>query len=354
MTGQGALACFGEDSRLFKPLVAPSRNVTQAFAAAKMQQDVGDALSLINSFKGKQAAMVKMRAQLPAGSPELAAAEKELRQLAASLNSSYHCKLLLKYHAHPSVRRHFSSLVDKSYEEATPEMLRILKAQGYDVSNLRFKSFRNSSSAGSSSMDLDLALQETPGMVILKNGKPVSVGEFQGDAQKALNQAYHKVTGFSATRSEVNLTTSVHSESYATKALLKKNVNFGQLTPEEIASIGKVLGVKLDKIQGDPVLSQIAKMQSQCRESAKEIENMLLKDLRQKYQNAKPGSPEAQQAAADIAYWTDMLKNFKQIGMQETNPYTILELDRAVRAQTGGKGVQEASRDVSHAFGIRR
>ncbi len=99
MTAKGSLAYFGEDSRLFKPLVAPSRNVTQAFAAAKMEQDVGDALTLINHFKGKQASMAKMRAQMPAGSPELAAAEKELKQLAASLNSSYHCKLLLKYHA---------------------------------------------------------------------------------------------------------------------------------------------------------------------------------------------------------------------------------------------------------------
>ncbi len=350
LTGKGALALFGEDSRLFKPLIAPRANVTQAFAAAKMEQDAGDALSLINSFKGKQAAMAKMRAQVPAGSPQLAAAEKELKQLAASLNSSYHCKLLLKYHAHPSVRRYFSSLVDKSYEEATPEMLRILKAQGYDVSNLRFKQCRNSSSAGSSSMDLDLALQETPNMVILKNGKPVTIGEFQKDGQRALNEAYHKATGFSATRSEVNLTTSAHSESYATKALLRQKVNFGKLTPEEIASIGKVLGVKLDKIQGDPVLSQIAKMQSQCRESAKEIENMLLKDLKQKLAKAPAGSREAQQTQADIKYWTDMLNNFKQISMQETNPYRIIELDRAIRAQTGGKGVQEVSRDLSRAF----
>jgi len=350
LTAKGTLSLVGEDSLLFKPLVAPRPNVTQAFAAAKMQQDVGDALSLINNFKGKQAALAKMRAQLPAGSPELAAAEKELKQLAASLNSSYHCKLLLKYHAHPSVRRYFSSLVDKSYEEATPEMLRILKSQGYDVSNLRFKSFRNSSSAGSSSMDLDLALQETPNMVILKNGKRVEVGQFQEDAQKALNEAYHKVTGFSATRSEVNLTTSAHLESYKTTALLRQKVNFSKLTPDEIASIGKVLGVKLDKIQGDPVLSQIAKMQAQCRESAKEIENMLLKDLKQKLAKAPAGSPEAQQTQADINYWTDMLKNFRQISMQETNPYRILELDRAIRALTGGKGSQQVSRDLARAF----
>ncbi len=151
-------------------------------------------------------------------------------------------------------------------------MLRILKAQGYDMSNLRFKSCRNSSSAGSSSMDLDLALQETPGMVILKTAKLSRWLNSRKDAQQALNEAYHKVTGFSATRSEVNLTTSEHAESYKTKALLKEKVDFSKLTPEEVASIGKVLRVKLDKIAGssklnttgDPVLSQIAKMQAQA------------------------------------------------------------------------------------------
>ena len=354
LAAKGSLALFGENSILFKPVLGPSRNARLAFAEAKMKQDVKDAESLIGLYQEKQTALALMKTRRPAGSPELQQAEKELKQLAASLNSSYHCKWLLKYKAHPSVRRSFSAMVDESYRETTPGMLRLLEKQGYDVSNLRFKPTRNASSAGTSSMDLDLALQEPPGLVITKGGKPVSISEFQRDAQQALNEAYHSATGFSANRSEVNLTTSLHSESYASKALLKKNVNFSRLTPDEVASIGKVLNVKMDKIQNDPVLSEIAKVQSQCREAAKEIENMLLKDLRQKLQTAKPGSPEAQQAAADITYWTDMLKNFKQISMQETNPYTILELDRAVRAQTGGKGVQEASRDLSRAFGTRR
>jgi hypothetical protein len=311
---------------------------------------VKDAQSLIGSFQEKQLAMVRLRAQVPAGSPQLLQAEKELQQLAASLNSSFHCKLLLKYHAHPAVRGYFSRLVDQSYAEAQPKMLRLLQAQGYDVSNLRFKPMRNASSAGTSSMDLDLALQEPPGLVILKNGKPVSIGEFQDDAQKALNQAYHGVTGFSATRSEVNLTSSAHSESYATKALLRKKVNFSQLTPEEVESIGKVLNVKLDKIEKDPVLSEIAKVQAQTREAAKEIENMKLKDLEQKLAAAPPGSREARQAQADINYWKGMLKDFRQISMQETNAYTILELDRAIRMKTGGKGVQEVSRDLAGSF----
>ncbi len=77
---------------------------------------------------------------------------------------------------------------------------------------------------------------------------------------------------------------------------------------------------------------------------------MLLKDLQQKLAKLPPGSREAQQAQADINYWTDMLKNFRQISMQETNPYRILELDRAIRGLTGGKGTQEVARDLTRAF----
>lgn len=347
---KGALSYYGPDSTLFKPVLGPGRNVKLAFDAARMQQDVDDAKALIGFFQEKQAAMARLRAQLPAGSPQLAQAEQELGRLAASINSSYHCKLLMKYHAHPAVRSLFTRLVDQSYAEAMPEMLRLLKAQGYDVSNLRFKPMRNASSAGTSSMDLDLALMETPNLVITKNGKPVSIAQFQQDGQRALNEAYHSVTGFSATRSEVNLTTSAHAESFASKRLLKAKVNFDQLTAEEVESIGKVLGVKHDKIEGDPVLGEIAKLQAQSRESAKEIDNMLLPQLQQKLSKAPAGSREAQQAQADLHYWQDMSRNFKQAAARETNPYAILQLDRTVRQQTGGKGFQEVSRDLVRQF----
>jgi len=347
---KGALSYYGPDSTLFKPVLGPGRNVKLAFDAARMQQDVDDAKALIGFFQEKQAAMARLRAQLPAGSPQLAQAEQELGRLAASINSSYHCKLLMKYHAHPAVRSLFTRLVDQSYAEAMPEMLRLLKVQGYDVSNLRFKPMRNASSAGTSSMDLDLALMETPNLVITKNGKPVSIAQFQQDGQRALNEAYHSVTGFSATRSEVNLTTSAHAESFASKRLLKAKVNFDQLTAEEVESIGKVLGVKHDKIEGDPVLGEIAKLQAQSRESAKEIDNMLLPQLQQKLSKAPAGSREAQQAQADLHYWQDMSRNFKQAAARETNPYAILQLDRTVHQQTGGKGFQEVSRDLVRMF----
>jgi hypothetical protein len=351
LVGKGALHFFGEDSALFKPLVRPRVGVQQQFAAAKFAQDVDDAQKLVTLFKEKQVGLAMARTQHPAGSPKLTEAEAELKQLAASLNSSYHCKWLLKYKTHPSVQRGFSRLVDQSYEEMTPEMYRLLKAQGYDTANLRFKPIRNASSAGTASMDLDLALQETPGLVLRKNGKPVPVSEFQRDAQKAVSAAYHTVTKFSATRSEVNLTTSAHGESFASKRLLRKNVNFNDLEPGDTASIGKVLTVKTEKIRDDAILGDIAKLQAKCRESSKEIDNMLLKKMRQKLAVTPPGTQEYRQIESDVAYWTEMSGKFKSVGTQLTNPYEILEMDRSLRGLTGGKGFQEVGHDLARAFG---
>jgi len=347
---KGALHYYGPKNRLFKPLNWKRPTVNEQFAAAKFQKDVSDARSLIGFFKEKRLALMQARQQNPAGTPQIQQLENELKGLAASLNSSYHCKWLLKYDTHPSVQRAFTSLVDKSYEEMMPDMIRRLKAQGYDTSNIRFKPLRNASSSGSSSMDLDLALQESPGMLIRKNNKIVTLAEFQKDAQKAMNESYHSVTGFNGTRSDLALTTSSHGEAFASKRMLGENVDFSQFTEQEMRSIGSVVNVKTGKIEGDPVLGNIAKMQAKCRESAKEIENMMLKNLRQKLSKAQPGSPQYQQLQSEIRYWQDMLAKFKRIGAQTTNPYEILQLERSIRQDTGGKGTQEVIGFLAKSF----
>jgi hypothetical protein len=258
----------------------------------------------------------------------------------------------MKYKGHPSLRRAFNGLVEDSYSEMMPEMRRLLRTQGYDVDNIEFKAMRNASSSGTSSMDLDLALKERPGMVITRNGQPVSLQEFQRDAQRAMNTAYHGVTGYSAVRSELNLTTSVHEEAFSNLKLLKHNVDFTAISPDDVAQIGKVLAVKLDKIAGDPILTPLAKVQASCREASKEIGNMLLPNLRQRLAQAPAGSPQAQQLRADLTYWEDMGRRMRDIGTLENNPYRILELDREMRRETGGLSAVEVVRELTRFFDI--
>jgi hypothetical protein len=90
LTTRGAQNFFGKESRLFQPLAAPRLNWQQQLSAARLQEAVRDAESQISHFQQLQTNLMRARAQLPAGSPELAALEREARQLAASLNSSYH------------------------------------------------------------------------------------------------------------------------------------------------------------------------------------------------------------------------------------------------------------------------
>lgn len=346
---QGAVHVLGQDHRLFQPLVlsAPGR---QKLAALQLQNAVDEGKALVTEFQHAQRRLLDARVARAAPA-ELTRLEDEARRLAAALNGTYHGKWLLKYESHPSLQRAFDGYVQASYERMLPEMLGLLRTQGYDTSNLRFRQLRNASSAGTASMDLDFALVENPGLVIRRNGEPVELIQFQRDAQRALERAYHTVTGYSAARSELNLTTSRHGEAFSNPALLKKNVDFTRLDPADIAQIGQVLNVKLGKIANDPVMTPIAKMQASSRESTKEIRNMMLPLLRQRAAQAAPGSPQATQVQGDLVYWEGMLRHLGEIGTETTDPMRILELDRLIRIETGGKGTMEVVHDLTRAFG---
>lgn len=348
LVGAGASTLLGSDSALFKPLVGRAA-VNVPVEAARTQQQIGDARTLLAQFQQKETQLARLRAGASAGGPEAQALEAELQALSASMNSSYHAKWLMKYEAHPLVRAKFNTRVEASYSKMMPEMMDNLRRLKYDLNGIEFKPVRNASSAGSSSMDLDLALKERPGMVFVKDGRRVSLHEFMTDAQGAMNAAYHKVTGFSASRSELNLTTSLHPESFTDKRLLDRKVDFNTIGAADIANIGGVVQVKAAKIAGDPVLSTITKAQATCRESAKEIENMLLPALRQKLKQA-PNAAEAAKIEAALAHWEGVQKTFKQIGTQETDPYEIMRLERSLREQTGGLGIHETVGELSRKF----
>ena len=119
---------------------------------------------------------------------------------------------------------------------------------------------------------------------------------------------------------------------------------------DEIASIGKVLTVKMDGINKNQMMTNTTKMQAQCRESSKEIENMLLRKLKEDLGKAPANSPQQKQIQADINYWEDMLKRFKTIGTDETDPMKIIQINREIMKETGGKDVTGVINDLIAAF----
>ena len=278
--------------------------------------------------------------------------KKDINQMAASLNSDYHAKWYFKYKANPMQRAHFDQAVQANYREMYPKMTESLKAKGYDMSDIEFKQFRNSSSSGSSSMDLDLApVSRSNGQepVFFKNGQKTSPAEFMKDAQQSMNTVYYEQHGISAKASEMNLTTSAHPEAYKTAELLKKDVDYSKLKPEEIASIGDVLEVKVNTIQDNVRMSETTKLQAKCREATKEVENMLIPKLKQDLKNAT-NAKDAQRIAEDIEFWQGMDRRLSAIGKETSNPYEIHRLNNEIRRDTGGKDAVQVVNDLINAF----
>ena len=333
-------------------------NLTKGFSSKqkldvmRTQRERLEAEDAVNSFKKLNNEYIGMLADGKTPQAKLDAARKEINQLAASLNSDYHAKWYMKYKADPNLRAHFDQAVQSNYRQLTPKMSESLAKQGYDMRDIEFKQFRNSSSSGSSSMDLDLApVSKSTGKepVFYKNGEKVTAKEFMQDAQKTMNKEYFDQTGISAKASEMNLTTSAHPEAYSTAELLKKDVDYSKLKAEDIASIGKVLEVKTNTIDGNIRMTETTKLQAKSREATKEIDNMLIPKLKQELK-ASTNAKDAERIAGDITYWQDMSKKLGAIGKETSNPMEILRLNNEIQRFTGGKDAPQVVNDLIREF----
>ncbi|MHB8054196.1 MAG: tetratricopeptide repeat protein [Candidatus Aminicenantales bacterium] len=340
LLGRGAQALFGKGG---------TPTTLRQFEDARFNQDLKDAKSLVGFYQEKEFQLLKARANNPPGSAVIQKAETEVQQLAASVNSSYHAKLYLKNEGAPGARRAFNRRIDAFYDEMMPGFLANLENKGYKMKRSDFTPMRNASSEGSVSMDLDLALNENSRTVILKDGEPVKLDQFMPEAQQALDQAYHAVTRTSAKRSSINLTTSIHSESFSDTRLLKHGVDFSQIKPEDIAQIGKVIQNKTINIEADPALSPVAKVQAGCRESNKEIGNMLLPYLEFKIKSAKTPAEVAEFRQAR-EHWSNIREKFVGLSQASSDGHKIWQLEQEISLLTGGKSARQTINELSGVF----
>ncbi len=355
---KGLLAWRGPNSRLFKPVIQTSaQRSRQLQDVLRSKQQQLDAEDIVQTFETLERELATLKMDEVKNAIKIQQMEDELQQLTASMNASYHAKWQFKYKASPRTMRAFDRRVQQNYANMEPGMVARMDAMGYKMDRVQFKQFRNAGSGGSSSMDLDLVPVQagTSGKpkttFMKKDGTIVSAKEFMDDCQRAMNEEYKQLTGISAPASDMNLVTSAHKEAFATSKLLDKNIDMSEFTDEEIASIGKVLRVKAEGIDANKMLTNTNKMQAKARETAKEIENMMLRKLKSDLNNAPAGSAKAKDIQNQITYWENMLKRFKQIGMQESDPTVLMELSNQVRRETGGKDVHAVMDDVARFFG---
>ena len=359
VVSKGATALMGKESRLFRPLInTPAQRSQELMHQMRTTRSKLDAEDAVKSFNKLNDELIVLQMDEVANAAQIQSRKNELKQLAAAMNADYHAKWFFKYKADRKLRNSFDRRVQENYNEMIPKMAESLKGKGYDMSDIRFRQFRNASSGGTSSMDLDLApvsvrTGNEPSYFI-KNGKRVDAREFMQDAQQAMNQDYYEMFHISANRSEMNLTTSMHGEAFSTPELLNEDVDFSQLAPKDVASIGKVLDVKVNSIEKNPMLSNTTKMQAKCREASKEIDNMLMKKLEQDLAKAKPGSLEYLHTQDDINYWKEMGVKLKYIGTQTNDPMEIIRMNREITHATGGRDATQVVNDLINRFGFNQ
>jgi len=269
---------------------------------------------------------------------------REAEKSAAGLNASWYAKFQLKT-VGPSIAGHaFDQRISQVYDQTLPDFLGELKKLGYDVSKLRFKPMRNPSSAGSVSMDLDLALVESNGLVITKAGRSVSRGSFQIEAQEVWNKAYEVRTGQSAEQSLLNITTNMHKEAYTGK-LLQSNVPWDSLTPAEIAQATDAVRVKVSDIP----LPKLEKFVENARGLEKEMRTKFLPYLRQQitWTQGRGDAAGAQALRKTEQYWTGIYDQCAEIGKHENQAMRVWQLERQLKDSTGGKTLW----DVADALG---
>lgn len=352
----GSMAVFGSESRLFKPVLNIKPQVKLTADKMRTAQNYRNAADGLKALDGLKNELQTLRSSAVKNPTRIQEVEKEISQYAAALNGDYYAKWQLKYKADPELASFFDRYVQRNYRNMTPDMVQSLKNKGYIMDHIDFKQFRNPTSAGTASMDLDLGpidkfTGREPTAIYKSDGTKVDIKTFMNDAQASMNETYRKMFGINAPMSDMNLVTSAHKEAFSTTKLLDKNVDFNTLSAEEIGSVGKVLKVKVEGIEGNKMLTNTTKLQAKCREASKEIDNMLIKKLDADLKMATPGSFEHKQIQAQQKYWTNMNKKIKAIGTQESDPIQISKLNQEISMETGGKDVNGVLSDLMSAFG---
>ena len=309
---------------------------------AMTQDKIKKSGEILKRYKDLEAARTK--ADWAGNNAEVAKLDKELDQLVASANSDYQFKWQLKYGESAATQARFDSRLQKNvYSKSIDKMTQKLNEMGYDISDMEWRTYRNSSSSGSSSMDLDLGpvSKANPNVEpkYIKNGKTVSGSTFQKDAQDAFQKAHMEEFGVSAKASEMNITNLSHPESYATPEILSPDFNWTTATPKTLKSIKSVIDVKMKSIDANVRLTSVEKVQAQCRELSKELQNMALPKLNNDLKTLTPKTTKFTQTQQKIDDLTKMTEKLKKIGTQATSATEVQTLEQELYNDTGCKNM---------------
>ena len=342
--------------------------------AAQFKQELEYGESLAEDFFRSHRRLRTAEIKKNVSPEELTNLRMQVRQKAAAVAHSMPAKSYLKYRAAPIKSRAYSETMDDILEDATGAFSWEMRNRGYNRQTLFH--CRNASSKGAG-MDSDLALKEQPNLIpvrgeggqvtfkrnnwLTKDGRPVSVYDYQKEGSKVLQEAYKKVTGgYSAKQSFVDMTTSVGDESYpdltwlklpkrgahsdAARVTRKLDEFFGKVDPGKVPDSLQITTTKARKMFSDhPELRPLGSMMESCRGTAKDLETKFIPVVEHNIRKisgvpAGKRTPQQVRRLAELQNTKDHLDEclgtFKDIGQGRIPPY---EWERQFRLTTGGR-----------------
>jgi hypothetical protein len=345
----------------------------QSIEAAKYQQqlelDHALARDYLDSYK--QMRSMQLRPET-AGSPDVARLMAEVRRKACAVNSSYGAKAFIKYAALPVEQRGYSRIMDEVHADLIPQFRQQMR-EGVSVNGekmgqwggeLGLAPIRNASSAGTASMDFDLALHQQPDWLpngegglrrnvwLTREGVPASPEQFQAEGQKVWEQLYRRATGYSATNSFENVTTLQHQEAYKDLAWTKVTQPGGAdaIDWRWAQQAGDVTRIKhYEMLDNQPSLLHYQKVQESCRGTAKDIKTKVLPLLAevQKKQNATTSAAEKTHLNEVKTFWSRMQEVMNDYGSGQMQP---LEAEHQIYLLSGGRGLDDLTDRVGTAI----
>ncbi|MGQ9918797.1 MAG: tetratricopeptide repeat protein [Bryobacteraceae bacterium] len=320
-----------------------------------IQREMQIASTKVNQYVRAENELAKARA---AGAPpnRIMALEQVADDFAATVNASAPAKRYLQYRPpQPGIRRQFAQRVGNMYAGTTDDLLREMRAAGWDTSKMELKPLSNSGNMGNVDkvgQDLDLALNEYPGMRLMKNGQPMSRLQFQREAQELFNKLYFKRTGRSARASWLNVTTSAHAEAYLDKTWLgdpkTKQIDFSRVRSDTVPQAAEVTRYKANVAAGEHGLTRTGKVQEICRGTAKDLETKLLPYLDYKIAEAqKAGNQAAVLKLRDAqAHFKELHGKMANLGREAMTPMEVLTAEQELLNVTGGRSPLQAVDDM--------
>ena len=219
----------------------------------------------------------------------------------------------------------------------------MMRENGWE--KFRLKGFRNTASGNSIGMDWDYGLIEdnlktmvingNEVKVIMKNGKPMTVRQFQKEGERLFKKAYKLETDFSAEGSFATLTTSANPEAFKDVAILKDPAMAEEDLAGHTAWTVKYKAEHMMSKHSMGFITKVGKLGEACRGLAKEIRTKLIPNLEQSrnklYLNDR------------VAFMEQLQATLQEFG---ENHISVVEAERSVRKLTG-KSLNELPEYIS-------